>query len=161
MITAWLPYRFASVEISPGCFNAAVFRLTLSAPASIAAAASSSDRMPPPTVSGRKISRATAAMVRARARPFFRRGGAPRRLPLFQRRGDIENHDLVNPLDVVAPRKLAGIAGVPQLLELHALDHLPVADVQARDDPLGQHEPAQTRRKFLIICNPGSLDFSG
>jgi hypothetical protein len=50
--------------------SAAVFRLTLSAPASIAAAASSSERMPPPTVSGRKISRATALMVRAIAWRF-------------------------------------------------------------------------------------------
>ena len=50
--------------------TAAVLRLTLSAPASTAAAASSSDRMPPPTVSGRNISRATASIVRAIAWRF-------------------------------------------------------------------------------------------
>ena len=41
-ITAWLPYRRASVVMSVGSESAAVFRLTLSAPASTAAAASSS-----------------------------------------------------------------------------------------------------------------------
>ena len=49
---------------------AAVFRLTLSAPASIAASACSSSRIPPPTQSGRKISRATAWIVRASAFRF-------------------------------------------------------------------------------------------
>jgi hypothetical protein len=53
--------------MSDGSFSAAVLRLTLSAPASTAASASSSERMPPPTVSGRKISFATAPIVRASA----------------------------------------------------------------------------------------------
>ena len=61
------------------CVSAAVFRLTLSAPASIAAAASSSERMPPPTVSGRKISRATASIV------------SRERLAALERRGDVED----------------------------------------------------------------------
>ena len=120
-----------------GSRSAAVFRLTLSAPASTAAAASSSDRMPPPTVSGRKISRATALMVRA---------SACRRL---ERRRDVEHDDLVDALDVVAPGELRRIAGVPQLLELHALDDLAVAHVHAGDDALGQHRhPRDLARKL-------------
>ena len=66
--TAWLPYRSATVVMSAGSASAAVFRLTLSAPASTAAAASASVRMPPPTASGMKSSRATREIVSASAR---------------------------------------------------------------------------------------------
>ena len=62
-ITAWLPYRLASVVMRPGSFSAAVFRLTLSAPASTAASASSSVRMPPPTVSVAVMSRITTSSM--------------------------------------------------------------------------------------------------
>src|SRR5262245_6174288 len=65
--TAWLPYRSANVVMSDGFDNAAVFKLTLSAPASTAAAASASVRMPPPTASGMNSSRATARIVSASA----------------------------------------------------------------------------------------------
>ena len=51
----------ASRVISAGSASAALFTLTLSAPASIAASASSSDRMPPPTASGMNSSRETRA----------------------------------------------------------------------------------------------------
>src|SRR5688500_11485882 len=54
--------------MSAGASSAAVFRLTFSAPASIAAAASSSVLMPPPTVNGMKMRFATAATVAASAR---------------------------------------------------------------------------------------------
>ena len=47
-----------------------------------------------------------------------------------------------------------------QLLELHALDDLAVADVHAGDDALGQHQ-AQTSRKLRRIVRPASPDFSG
>ena len=53
--------------MSSGWERAAVLMPTLSAPASMAAAAWSSPRMPPPTHSGRKISHATARMVSASA----------------------------------------------------------------------------------------------
>ena len=66
--TAWLPYRRASVVMSAGSESAAVFRLTLSAPASTAAAASPSVLMPPPTARGMNSSRATARIVSASAR---------------------------------------------------------------------------------------------
>ena len=61
------------------------------------------------------------------------------RLTRLEGGGDIEDDDLVDPLDVVSPRELGGVAGVPKLLKLHALDHLPVAHVHAGDDSLGQH----------------------
>ena len=58
-----------------------------------------------------------------------------------------------------------------QLLELDALDDLPVAHVEARDDALGQHSASARRaptaglsatsRKFRRICRPTSPDFSG
>ncbi len=90
---------------------------------------------------------------------------ARQRLASFQRRGDVQNHDLVDAFDVVAPRQLAGIAGVPQLLELDAFDDLTVANVEARDDALGQHQrPALAlaiSRKLRRICRPASPDFSG
>ena len=74
------------------------------------------------------------------------------------------------PSDVVAAGQLARIAGVAQLLKLHALDDLTVAHVEARDDAFGQHAcPAgafgeggpQTWRKLRRICSPASPDFSG
>ena len=39
----------------------------------------------------------------------------------------------------LASAKLGGIAGVAQPLEMHAFDDLPIAHVQAGDDPLRQH----------------------
>ena len=80
--------------------------------------------MPPPTASGMNRLRATS-----RDRPR-------QRAPRLERRRDVEDDDLVDALDVVARRQLGRIAGRPQPFELHALDDLSVADVQARDDPL-------------------------
>ena len=104
-----------------------MFRLTLSAPASTAAAASASVRMPPPTASGMNSSRATARIVSASARRALERGG------------DVEDDELVDALAVVAARELGRIAGAPQPLEVDALDDLAVADVEAGDDAFGQH----------------------
>ena len=70
--------------MSAGSASAAVFRLTLSAPASTAAAASASVRMPPPTASGMNSSRATA------------RDGVGQRAPRLDRRGDVEDDELVD-----------------------------------------------------------------
>ena len=61
------------------------------------------------------------------------------RLAALERRGDVEDHDLVDALDVVAPGEIGRVAGVPQLLELNALDDLAVTNVHARNDALGQH----------------------
>src|SRR5256885_2103318 len=69
----------------------------------------------------------------------------------------------VDPLGVVAARELGGIARGAEPLEVHALDDLSVADVEARDDAFGQHEDSQnaSARKFFSMCRPTSPDFSG
>ena len=54
------------------------------------------------------------------------------------RRRDVQDDDLVDPLDVVPRGELRGIAGAPEALEVHALDDRPVTDVEAGDDALRQ-----------------------
>ena len=100
-----------------------------------------------------------------------RADGPSERLPAFQRRGDIEDDDLVDAFDVVALRQLRGISGMTQLLELNTLDDLAIANIHARDDAFGQHSasapcaaaerPRVTSSKLRMICSPASLDFSG
>ena len=91
--------------MSAGSASAAVFRLTLSAPASTAAAASASVRMPPPTASGMNSS----------ARHVPNRVG--QRAALLDRRGDVEDDELVDPFGVVAARQRRRIAGGREALE--------------------------------------------
>src|SRR5262249_39568988 len=90
---------------------------------------------------------------------------ARHRLTLLDRRGDVQNHHLVDAFDVVAARQLTGIAGVAELLELNAFHDLAIANIQTRDDAFGQHQPCPPARaisrKLRRICNPASLDFSG
>ena len=92
--------------MSAGSCSAAVLRLTLSAPASTAAAASASVRMPPPT--------------HERQEDLARHGGdgLRARLARLERGRDVEDDDLVDAFDVVAPRQLGRIAGVAQALEV-------------------------------------------
>ena len=61
------------------------------------------------------------------------------RLARFERRGDVEDHQLVDALVVVAARERGGIPGVAQALELHAFDDAAVPDVEAGDQALGEH----------------------
>ena len=84
-------------------------------------------------------------------------------LAALDRRGDVEDHDLVDALDVVAPRQRGGIAGIAQPFEVHALDDLAVANVEAGDDPLRQHpSPSSYARQLLSESRrPASPDFSG
>ena len=55
------------------------------------------------------------------------------------RRGDVEQAQLVGTLRVVGPSGLDRIAGVAQALEVDALDHAAVLDVEAGDDAAFQH----------------------
>ena len=142
--------------MSAGFESAAVFRLTLSAPASTAAAASASVRMPPPTASGNE------ELARDGA------DGVGQRPALLERRGDVEDDELVDAFEVVAPRQLRRIAGRSQPLEVDALDDLTVADVEAGDDAFRDstgHRPGQLRTrsaaKLRRIRSPTSPDFSG
>ena len=57
----------------------------------------------------------------------------------FDRRGDVENDELVDSFDVVPRRERRRIACALQILEADALHDLAVADVEARDDALRQH----------------------
>ena len=51
--------------------------------------------------------------------------------------GDIEKSNLVGTLLIVVTGDFHRVAGVTDVLELDALDHATVVDVQARDDALG------------------------
>ena len=64
------------------------------------------------------------------------------------RGGDVEEDELVGALGVVARRQLDGVAGVADVDEVDALDHAPVADVEARDDALAVHGAAASRRRW-------------
>ena len=57
---------------------------------------------------------------------------------------DVQEDQLVGPLGIVPRRHLDRIAGVAEVQEVRPLDHPAVVDVEAGDDPLGQH--AQPRR---------------
>ncbi len=66
--THWLPNRSAARVMSPGSRTAAVFTLTLSAPARSAASTSSTLPIPPPTVRGTKRTSAVRRTVSRRVR---------------------------------------------------------------------------------------------
>ena len=56
------------------------------------------------------------------------------RAPRFDRRRDVEDHQLVDPFDVVAARQLRGVARGSKAFEVHPFDHVTIANVEARDD---------------------------
>src|SRR5690606_8958863 len=58
-------------------------------------------------------------------------------LPPGRRRGDVEEGQLIGALGVVPPGELHRVTGVPEVLEVDALDHPPGVHVEARDDPYG------------------------
>ena len=51
--------------------------------------------------------------------------------------GDVEEHQLVGALRIVARGLLHRVAGVPQRLEVHPLHHPPAGDVETGDDAPG------------------------
>ena len=77
--------------------------LTLSAPASTTARASSSDRIPPPTVERNE------ELSRDRA------NGVDERAASLERGRDVEHDELVDAFRVVARGQLGGIAGAAQV----------------------------------------------
>jgi len=58
---------------------------------------------------------------------------------------DVEEHQLVGAVLLVAPRDLDGVAGVAQLEEVDALDDAAAVDVETGDDSFGEHRPAEVR----------------
>jgi hypothetical protein len=73
-------------------------------------------------------------------------------LASLHRRGDVEEHELVRALRVVATRQLHRVARVAEALEPHALHDAAGVDVEAGDDPLGEH-----RRYPRITCDSLSV----
>ena len=55
-------------------------------------------------------------------------------------RGDVEEHDLVGALVLIAGGELDGVPGVPDVHEVGALDHAALVHVEAGDDALEQHQ---------------------
>ncbi len=109
----------------------------------------------------RVIDRADAAADRQRDENFT--GGARDYLhhgvAVVARRRDVQKHQLVGALLVVARREFHRISRVAQVHEIDALDHASLGDVETGDDALGQH--AQLSTKFLTMRSPRSPDFSG
>ena len=58
---------------------------------------------------------------------------------------DVEKHQLVGSLVVITRGHFDRVAGVFEVDEIGPLDHAAVVDVEARDDPLGQHAQSQPR----------------
>ena len=101
---------------------AAVLTATLSAPARSSTSTSATERTPPPTVSGMN----TCSAVRLTTSSIVAR---PDDDAVTSR-----NVSSSAPSRVVGRGQFDGIACVAQVLEVDALDHPAVVDVQARDD---------------------------
>ena len=128
----WLPNFSAPARIRSGLASAEELMLILSAPARSIVYMSSTERMPPPTVSGMKHWSAARSITSHHGGAAVRAGG------------DVEEHHFVRALLVVAQRQLDGIADVAQfarfgLAELDAAGDLAVMDVQARNDTFCHH----------------------
>ena len=117
----------ATSAIRCGFFTAAELTLTFSAPAWISRVASSSVRMPPPTVNGMKIC--------FRDAPDHVQHDVP---PLVAG-GDVEENQFVGAICLVAAGHFHRIAGVAQLTKVDALHDPAAVHVQARNDPLAEH----------------------
>ena len=59
--------------------------------------------------------------------------------PPLGRCGDVEEHELVGAFPIVSRRERDRVASVAKLHESRALDHAPVPNIEARDDPLREH----------------------
>ena len=70
----------------------------------------------------------------------------PEDLPLFVAGRDVQKDQLVGTLGIIPRGHLDGVARVPEVEEVGPLDHPAVVDVEARDDPLGQHSTLQPSR---------------
>jgi hypothetical protein len=75
-------------------------------------------------------------------------GGPPHHVvhgvPAGARRGDVQEGQLVGALGVIERGHLHRVAGVPQLPEVHPLDHPAAVHVQAGDDPDGNRHACST-----------------
>ena len=109
--------------------------LTLSAPARMILRASATVRMPPPTVSGMKtLARGAGDQV---GHDFAR----------IARSGDVEEHQFVRALRVVALGQFHRIARVAQTDEIDAFHNAAGSDIETRNDSFRQH---QSSTKFFM-----------
>ncbi len=88
---------------------------------------SSKERIPPPTVSGRK-SWSAARLISSMMIPAF-----------FLRSRDIEEYHFISALLIVAFGQLDRVTGIPQAEKIRPLDHPPVLEIQAGNDPSREH----------------------
>ena len=125
----WLPNRRAARRTSSGSRTAAELIETLSAPA----------LQERPDV----VQAADPAADGQRHEADLGRppDHVPEDLALLVAGGDVEEDQLVGPLGVIPRRDLDRIARVAEVEEVRPLDHPAMVDVEARDDPLGQHTP--------------------
>src|SRR5439155_12908736 len=65
--------------------------------------------------------------------------------PRVGRGGDVEEDQLVGAFGVVPGGALHGVAGVAQRHEAHALDDAAAVHVEARDEPLREHQATASR----------------
>ena len=82
---------------------------------------------------------------------------------MLSARGDIQKHDLVGALALVARGELDGVAHVAQAHEVDALHDAPGPHVEARDDPAaeGVGRVGHRARSFPSAACPQAPLFSG
>ena len=132
--------------MSSGRSTADVLTDTLSAPTRSSRRASSTVRMPPPIVNGMN----TCSATRLATSTIVSRASG--------RRGDVEEHELVGALGVVAGGQLHRVAGVDEVDEVHALHDAPRVDVEARDDAGGPHDALRQRGDGLGHVDAALVD---
>ena len=59
--------------------------------------------------------------------------------PAFVTGGDVQENQFIGTLQIITRRHGDGVARVLEVEEVRPLDHTAMIDVEARDDPLGQH----------------------
>ena len=131
----WVPNASAPARMMSGLRTAIESTLIFSAPALSTVNMSSRSRMPPPTVNGTKTCSATSRTVSRSIGPALRA------------RHDVVEDDLVDLVGVEPLRELGRGRDVDVVLELLGLGDPAVDDVEARDEPLGQHDaPSQVAK---------------
>ena len=108
----------------------------------------------------RVVDAADAAAHRQRDENFARGAGdhVDHGVAIVARSGDVEEHQFVGALFVVARGEFHRIAGVAQVDEVHAFDHASGGDVEAGNDSLGQHLVRRNSARSGARSRP---DFSG
>src|SRR5699024_2435388 len=70
---------------------------------------------------------------------------------------DVVEHELVGALAGVAGREVDDVTHVAVVAEAGALDHPPVAHVQAGDDPAGERHTASSRTASATVRRPSRI----